>query len=259
VLHSLLLVKIEDGGAEYFFKPFLQVAFVHRYFTAEFFNGNGIAYMLEQYFPCLVYPVSPAFIGKELTGKGISIPFFHEAFEAVQKQLVHFRVHEDIFQRAAVAVIQQSVKHKSFLITDREYLGKRGRMFECKHFIFPGAQFHIMHKLVQESGGEVKIEYIYCLHFTAAVHGRQFRTIAAAFFRAVFIPRGTEPEFEKIVSRPAAVIMIYQHAGIFRHPGMLRIMPADHVIDRARDILLFLVQYLQAGLYAILVCNFQYV
>jgi hypothetical protein len=49
-----------------------------------------------------------------------------------------------------------------------------------------------MHELVKESGSEVEIEHIYGLQLPAAIHGRQFRTLAAAFFLAITVTRGAE-------------------------------------------------------------------
>ena len=50
MFHPLALIKIKDGGTEHFLKSFFQVTFIHGHFTAEFFNSDGFADMLYQYF-----------------------------------------------------------------------------------------------------------------------------------------------------------------------------------------------------------------
>jgi hypothetical protein len=129
-------------------------------------------------------------------------------------------------------------------------------MLKRKHFIFPATQLYVMHKLVKECRSEVKIKYVNRLQFATAVHCWQLRTFAATLFFAIAVTGGAKSKFQEIILGPPGAVMIHQHAGIFRHPWMLRIMPPDHVIDRPRDVLFLLVQNFQAGLYAILVCNF---
>ena len=47
MFHSLLLVEVENCSAKNFFEPFFKVAFVHGYFTTEFFDSDRIADMLQ--------------------------------------------------------------------------------------------------------------------------------------------------------------------------------------------------------------------
>ncbi len=50
MFHSLTLIKVEYGGAEYFFKTFFEVTFVDRHFAAKRLDSDGFANMLKEYF-----------------------------------------------------------------------------------------------------------------------------------------------------------------------------------------------------------------
>ena len=73
VFHSLLLIKIKYSGAKNFLESFLQIAFVHRNFTAEFLDGNWITNMMQKNISCLVNSFLTTVISQKLTGKSLLI------------------------------------------------------------------------------------------------------------------------------------------------------------------------------------------
>ena len=106
MLHALALIKIENRRAKHFFKPFFQVAFIHRHLTAQFLNCDGLADMLNQNFsrPAYFFPVS--FIGEEFTVDYIDFLIPDHAIHAVQQQHLHLRIDKDIFQAIGIVMIE---------------------------------------------------------------------------------------------------------------------------------------------------------
>src|SRR4030095_6485190 len=79
MLHSLALIKIKDGSAKHFFKPFFQVTFIDSNLTAKFLNGDRLANMLNQDLSCLCYFITISFISKKLTVYYIDLFFTQHA------------------------------------------------------------------------------------------------------------------------------------------------------------------------------------
>lgn len=84
MLHSLALVEIENGAAKHFLEAFFQVALVHGYLSAQFFDGDGLTNMLDEHFPGLYYLIAVGFISQELAIDRIDLFITDHAVHAVQ-------------------------------------------------------------------------------------------------------------------------------------------------------------------------------
>ena len=65
MLHALLLVEVEYGGAEDFFETFFEVAFVDGYFAAELLDSDRVTDVLKQYFSGSIDTLPAKLIGKK--------------------------------------------------------------------------------------------------------------------------------------------------------------------------------------------------
>src|SRR5688572_2572582 len=108
MLHSLALIKIENGGPKHFFKAFLQVTFINGNLAAEFFDRDRFTNMLDQDLSCLCYFITVSFICKKLTVDNINFFFTQHAIETVQKQHLGLCININIFKTISESMIQQS-------------------------------------------------------------------------------------------------------------------------------------------------------
>lgn len=109
MLHTLVLVKIKNGGTEHFLETFLQVALIYGYFPAQFLDGDGITNMFNQDLPGHADLLPICFIMQELTGDHGFFLHAHHALHAVQQQDLRLRIDEDIFQCIRIVMVQQGV------------------------------------------------------------------------------------------------------------------------------------------------------
>ena len=106
MLHTLALVKIKYGCPKHFLEAFFKIAFVHRHFTAKFFDRYWLTDVLNQYFPCLgnFFPIG--FIGQEFTIDHINFFVADHAIHAIKQKHLHLCIDVDIFKAICVIVIQ---------------------------------------------------------------------------------------------------------------------------------------------------------
>ena len=95
-------------------------------------------------------------------------------------------------------MVQHRIQRTSFPRANREGLGESMRVAECQYLILAIGHFHIVYKLVQESGSKMKCEYIHRLVVTTAVLSRQLVTHAAASLFAITVTGGTVPQLHVI-------------------------------------------------------------
>lgn len=145
-------------------------------------------------------------------------------------------------------MVQHRIQRTSFPRANREGLGESMRVLERQHLVLAVAELDIVYELVEESRCEMEYEYINRLLFTAAAGCGQFGTVGAAFFSAIAVAGNAVPELQVIIGSLAVIVMVYQHAGIFRYPGRLCIIPADTVLDRPRDMLFLFKQQVEGRL-----------
>ena len=139
MLHALALVKIENGSAEHFLEPFLQVTFVDGHLAAQLLDGKGFADMLQEHFPGPddLFPV--CLIGQEFTLEPFHFLFTHHAFKTVQQEHLALGIDEDILHAVRIAMVEQSLQHQAGPSAKRKYLGKRGGMTKVQDFLAKGA------------------------------------------------------------------------------------------------------------------------
>ena len=138
MFHALALVEVEDGGAEHFFKAFLQIAFVYGHLTTEFFYREGFTDMLQQDLACLDDLFAIGFIGQEFTLETFDFFFTDHAFQAIEQEHLALCVYEDILVAVGEAVVEKGLEHEAGATTEGKRLGKGLGMSEFQEIIAGG-------------------------------------------------------------------------------------------------------------------------
>ena len=107
MLHPLALVKVEDGGAEHFLKPFFEVAFVDGYLAAELLDGERFSDMFQENLARMPDLFAVRFVGQELAAEGLHFLFSQHTVEAVKEQHLCLGIEENIFETIRIGMIQQ--------------------------------------------------------------------------------------------------------------------------------------------------------
>ncbi len=139
MLHTLVLVEVEYGGAEQLFEAFLQVTLVDSHFAAQLLDGDGLTDMLDEDLARFHDLVAVSFIGQELALEGldafIAFLFAQHAFQAIEQEHLHLCIDVDILHAACEVVIQHSFQHHACSAAKVEHFGERRMMKELEDLI----------------------------------------------------------------------------------------------------------------------------
>lgn len=222
MLHALALVKFKDGGTKELLKAFFQVTLVHGHLAAQFFNGNGIANVLQQDFPGPDHLFAVGLVGQELTADGIDLLLALHTIQAVEQQHLGLCVYINIGQGTGVAMVYQSFQHRPGFVAQRQRLGKRGRVREGQDALAKGGStVAAFTELIQKRSPERKGEQVDGFNLFRAVVNHFLQTTGAAGFivlAAVHVAGNAEPQLHVLLVGAGRRIVIVDHTQILTHP-----------------------------------------